>query len=75
LCDIEWYTQNEKNISASADNKINSLKGLLICCKCYEEGRFSKNLTKDDFEFSNFFNIVCQKSEGNNHNLKKIRLK
>ena len=48
LCDIEWYML-----------KISDAKNmLLICEKCYESDNFPKDLTKDDFEIANFFNII-----------------
>jgi len=38
----------------------------LICNKCYDNGFFPKDLTKNNFDFSNFYNVVSQISnEGN----------
>jgi hypothetical protein len=45
LCDIEWYMLKNTNM-------------LLICENCYEGKCFTKDLTKDDFEIANFFNIM-----------------
>jgi hypothetical protein len=71
ICDIDWFTQkqSEKDKLPQENHQNNHLgniilkntespKPLLLCNKCFESGKFPKSLTKDDFEFSNFFNIV-----------------
>ena len=49
LCALDFYmqktnTENEKN--------------LIICSLCYNKDNFFQDLTKEDFEAANFFNIV-----------------
>jgi len=79
LCEIEWYTQKLKeneqenyySHSQIGYGHINGkqhtpTKGLLICNKCYENENLPKDLSKADFEFSNFFNIVNHSNTAGN---------
>jgi len=55
-------------------NGISSTKIFLACNTCYESDNFSKDLTKEDFEFANFFNIINPSSNESNIINKKLRL-
>lgn len=62
LCDLDWYMQNLKK-GENIYNQLFSMKdkekdALLLCENCFETGNYPKNLTKEDFELGNFFNIV-----------------
>ena len=71
ICDFEWFSEkiNEKeNNSNGVEGMIleNGVqKPILLCSKCYETERYPKELTKTDFEFSNFYTIVAQINKGN----------
>jgi len=71
ICDIEWRTQRLKELPTEMPYNGNTIlkstiKPLLICNKCYDNGFFPKDLTKNNFDFSNFYNVVSQISnEGN----------
>ena len=72
ICDIEWFLQKQKDVeSINGHGNVNGINGIdkenapghgfkpiLICNRCYEANNYPKNMRKEDFEFSNFFNIV-----------------
>jgi hypothetical protein len=58
LCDLDWYMQSPSSRISKDDNLKNVKESLLICEQCFETGNYPKNLTKEDFEMANFFNVV-----------------
>jgi hypothetical protein len=64
LCGLEWYVQNQVEISTEEDPFKKVKNSMLVCEKCFQGGNIPKGLTKEDFEIANFYNIA-KPSESN----------
>lgn len=72
LCGIEWYIEKNKSsgkVNGYAQNGVNlNTFGshnnhnllFLVCARCYDDNNFPKEMSKGEFEFSNFFSIIGQ---------------